>query len=139
MKAWHRRLRGAALLLAATLALTACGGGDDDDDDHQDFQVTALVVDSPSGNPYTAMQTDARLVNPWGIAFNPQGFVWVANAETGSSTLYDGRGIPQSLVVSPAADTADVPFVEREPGAAVDRVRALQRGAHRVGTAAVNS
>jgi len=100
MKAWHRRLRGAALLLAATLALTACGGGDDDDDDHQDFQVTALVVDSPSGNPYTAMQTDARLVNPWGIAFNPQGFVWVANAETGSSTLYDGRGIPQSLVVT---------------------------------------
>ena len=46
------------------------------------------------------MQTDARLVNPWGIAFDPQGFVAVANAETGSATRYDGRGIPQSPVVT---------------------------------------
>jgi len=100
MNAWHRRRLGPALLLAAGLALTGCGGGGDDHHDHEDFQVTALVVDQASGNPYTAMHTDTHLINPWGIAFNPQGFVWVANAETGSSTLYDGRGIPQSLVVS---------------------------------------
>ena len=55
MNSWHRRRLAPALLLAATLALTACGGGDDDDDDHQDFQVTALVVDSPSGNPYLSL------------------------------------------------------------------------------------
>jgi uncharacterized protein (TIGR03118 family) len=99
MNSWHRRRLAPALLLAAGLALTGCGGGDDHHD-HEDFQVTALVVDQASGNPYTAMHTDTHLINPWGIAFNPQGFVWVANAETGSSTLYDGRGIPQSLVVS---------------------------------------
>ena len=43
---------------------------------------------------------DPNLVNAWGIAFNPQGFVWVANAGTSTSTLYDGNGVPQSLVVA---------------------------------------
>ena len=43
---------------------------------------------------------DANLVNPWGVAFNPNGFVWVADNHTGVSTLYDGFGNPQSLVVS---------------------------------------
>jgi uncharacterized protein (TIGR03118 family) len=35
---------------------------------------------------------DPHLVNAWGIAFNPNGFVWVANGGTGTSTLYDGKG-----------------------------------------------
>ncbi len=43
---------------------------------------------------------DALLVNPWGIAFNPDGFVWVADNGTGMSTLYDGAGQPQDLQVS---------------------------------------
>src|SRR5689334_20584888 len=43
--------------------------------------------------------TDANLVNPWGIAFNPSGFIWVANNHTGKATLYDGSGVRQSLVV----------------------------------------
>jgi uncharacterized protein (TIGR03118 family) len=47
-----------------------------------------------------AEHTDANLVNPWGIAFNPNGFVWVADNGTGVATLYDGDGNPQSLVVT---------------------------------------
>lgn len=43
---------------------------------------------------------DPNLVNAWGVAFNPNGFVWVANGGTGKSTLYDGNGVPQSLVVT---------------------------------------
>jgi uncharacterized protein (TIGR03118 family) len=43
---------------------------------------------------------DANLVNGWGVAFNPFGFVWVADNGTGVSTLYDGAGVPQPLVVS---------------------------------------
>ncbi len=46
------------------------------------------------------VHTDANLVNGWGVAFNPQGFVWVADNGTNKSTLYDGNGVPQSLVVT---------------------------------------
>jgi uncharacterized protein (TIGR03118 family) len=65
------------------------------------YEVQKLVSDQPG----VAAHQDANLVNAWGIAFNPFGFVWVANAETGKSTLYDGAGVPQSLVVTipPAA------------------------------------
>jgi uncharacterized protein (TIGR03118 family) len=47
-----------------------------------------------------ANHTDSNLVNAWGIAFNPFGFVWVADNGTGVATLYDGSGNPQSLVVT---------------------------------------
>lgn len=46
-----------------------------------------------------ADHVDANLVNGWGVAFNPFGAVWVANAGTGTSTLYDGAGNVLSLVV----------------------------------------
>lgn len=65
------------------------------------YTVHALVSDGS----VPADHTDPNLKNPWGIAFNPAGFVWVANNHTGTSTLYDGAGVPQSLVVTvpPAA------------------------------------
>jgi uncharacterized protein (TIGR03118 family) len=47
-----------------------------------------------------ADHTDSDLVNAWGIAFNPNAVVWVANNGTGTSTLYDGAGTKQSLVVT---------------------------------------
>ena len=57
-----------------------------------------------------AAHTDPDLVNPWGIVFNPNGFVWVADNETGVSTLYDGQGVNQSLVVTvPTAPGANPP------------------------------
>ncbi len=43
--------------------------------------------------------TDPNLVNPWGLAFNPFGPAWVADNGTGVSTLYNGIGTPNSLVV----------------------------------------
>jgi len=42
---------------------------------------------------------DPNLINSWGIVFNPFGPVWVADNGTGVSTLYDGNGKPQPLVV----------------------------------------
>jgi uncharacterized protein (TIGR03118 family) len=42
---------------------------------------------------------DTNLVNAWGVAFNPFGPVWVADNGTGVSTIYDGAGKPQPLVV----------------------------------------
>ena len=53
-----------------------------------------------ASNPYASANVDANLVNAWGVAFNPQGFVWVANNGTSTSTLYDAEGVAQSLVVS---------------------------------------
>jgi len=60
-----------------------------------------------SDGSIAADHTDANLVNAWGVAFNPFGFVWVANNHTGTSTLYDGDGNPQALVVSIPTPTAD--------------------------------
>lgn len=54
------------------------------------YQQTNLVSDGS----IPAAHTDANLVNPWGIAFNPGGPVWIANNHSGTSTLYDGLGNP---------------------------------------------
>ena len=60
-----------------------------------------------SDGAITADHTDPNLVNAWGVAFNPNGVAWVANNGTGTSTLYDGDGNPQSLVVNIPTPTAD--------------------------------
>lgn len=62
-----------------------------------DYVANALVSDSAAT---TALHHDAHLVNAWGLAFNPQAFAWVANAGTATSTLYDGNGVAQPLVVT---------------------------------------
>ena len=49
--------------------------------------------------------TDPNLQNAWGIAYSSTGDFWVSDNQSGLSTLYDGTGSPQSLVVTvpPAA------------------------------------
>lgn len=101
------RRRGTRLLHAIVstaclcAALAACGG-DDAPSAGTAPAVTlsafsaADVVTDGTGAPHR----DANLVNGWGIAFNPTGFVWVANQGSSTSTLYDGKGNPQTLVVS---------------------------------------
>jgi uncharacterized protein (TIGR03118 family) len=59
------------------------------------FQQRNLVSDGA----HPAAHVDPHLVNAWGVAFNPFGFVWVADADGMVSTLYDGDGNVQSLVV----------------------------------------
>ena len=98
-------------LCAGLVMLAACGGGDDSSSGGSGmgtgYVATNLVSDvNTSSNPYSSAHTDANLVNAWGIAFNPQGFVWVADNATSMSTLYDGSGVPQSLVVAIPAGTA---------------------------------
>jgi uncharacterized protein (TIGR03118 family) len=43
--------------------------------------------------------TDKKLVNAWGLAFNPNAVAWVSDNGSGFSTLYDGTGAPAPLVV----------------------------------------
>ncbi|MGZ5713612.1 MAG: TIGR03118 family protein [Caldimonas sp.] len=83
--------------------LASCGGGGDSmgSSAMTGFVATNLVSNvNTASNPYSSSNVDSHLVNAWGIAFNPQGFVWVADNGTSTSTLYDGRGMPQSLVVT---------------------------------------
>ena len=60
------------------------------------FQQSNLVSDGF----IPAAHTDPNLVNAWGIVPNPTGVWWVNDNGTGLSTLYDGNGVPQSLVVT---------------------------------------
>jgi uncharacterized protein (TIGR03118 family) len=52
------------------------------------FERTDLVSDQAG----VAEHVDPALVNPWGLAFGPETFFWVANEATATSTLYDGDG-----------------------------------------------
>jgi uncharacterized protein (TIGR03118 family) len=44
--------------------------------------------------------TDPNLVNPWGISYSPKGPFWIADNNSGVSTLYQGDGTPIPFVVS---------------------------------------
>ena len=60
------------------------------------YSMSRLVSDGA----VPAATTDAHLINPWGIVIAPNAPVWVANNGTQTSTLYDGTGLAQSLVVN---------------------------------------
>jgi len=66
------------------------------------FTQTNLVSDVPG----LANTTDPNLKNPWGVSFSATSPFWVSNQGTGASTLYDGAGNINSLVVTiPAGAT----------------------------------
>jgi len=57
---------------------------------------TNLVSDLPG----VAAHTDPQLKNPWGMSFGPTSPFWVSDNGTGVSTLYNGLGVKQGLVVT---------------------------------------
>jgi uncharacterized protein (TIGR03118 family) len=65
------------------------------------YQIQFLV----SNQTGKAKHTDPLLQNPWGLAYAPSAPFWVSDEADGWSTLYDGKGNPQSLqvVVPPAS------------------------------------
>jgi uncharacterized protein (TIGR03118 family) len=75
------------------------------------FSTTALDADTAGAG---ALNVDANLVNPWGIAFGPTTPVWSANNHSQTSSLYDGNGRPQpfgaALVVAFAAGGTGTAF-----------------------------
>jgi len=71
----------------------------------------SLRVDAPPASVYTqsnlvsdgtvaAVSTDAHLKNPWGLAALPGGPIWVSNNLDRTSTVYDGTGLVQPVVVA---------------------------------------
>jgi hypothetical protein len=64
-------------------------------------------ADLVSNQASLALTRDANLVNPWGLTRSSKSPRWVSDHGTGRSTLYDGAGAAQSLVVTiPPADTS---------------------------------
>lgn len=78
--------RATVLAFAAVTAATAFAV-------KNSYDVDIVVSDGFIPTP----NVDAHLVNGWGVAFNPNGFVWVADNGTGFSTLYDGLGHPAPI------------------------------------------
>ena len=63
------------------------------------YNQTNLVSDLAG----VATHTDSQLINPWGIAFfpgNPPSPMWVADNNSGFSTLYTPDGTKQGLIVT---------------------------------------
>ena len=64
------------------------------------FAQRYLQTDLVSNLPGRANNTDPNLVNPWGLARSTNGPWWAADNGTGKSTVYNGSGAIQSLVVT---------------------------------------
>ena len=107
----HRRFGWMALALALAIAVTAAPVARADPPGPEGrYQQHNLVTD---GFVTPADNTDSvHLKNPWGIAFNPFGPVWIADNGSGFSTVYNGAGAP-FLVGNPP-----VPLVVTIPKAA---------------------
>jgi uncharacterized protein (TIGR03118 family) len=82
----RRTIAGIAALIAGGLASPVAAG----------FIQTNLVS-SVAG---LAAVTDANLVNPWGMSASATSPIWVSDNGTGLSTLYNGAGAAQALVVT---------------------------------------
>lgn len=66
----------------------------------QNYNQTNLVANTSGVAP----ATDASLINPWGLARSSGSPWWVADNKTGLSTLYNGAGTKEGLIVTiPAA------------------------------------
>lgn len=59
---------------------------------------TATILTSDIAN--ISANTDTNLGNPWGLVASSGGPWWVSDNATGLSTLYNGSGVAQSLVVT---------------------------------------
>jgi uncharacterized protein (TIGR03118 family) len=98
MKLRQKTVQIAMACLTSTV-LAACGGSDHNNSSsamNAEFKSTILVSDGSVSAP----NIDPNLKNGWGIAFNPTGPMWVSDNDTKKSTLYDGNGVVQSLVVT---------------------------------------
>src|SRR5579872_4139133 len=81
----------------------------------QNYNQTNLVADLPT--TATAAHYDANLKNPWGLTRSPSSPWWVSDNNAGLSTLYDGEGDVQGLVVKiPGPSGSPSTFVSAPTG-----------------------
>ena len=82
-------------LYKLTVVLLVSMGANAQDTATNSYTQTNLVSDIAG----MAAFTDAHLVNPWGLSRSASSPWWVSDEGTGVSTLYNGTGTAQSLVV----------------------------------------
>jgi len=94
------------LTIAAVLAFSALGLAQAYKQTNLDSDIQGLAQNPPNGQP------DAQLVNPWGLIASPTSPWWLSDNNAGVSTLDDGQGVKQGLVVnipSPVNGVAGTP------------------------------
>ena len=84
-------IRGFVLLLGTVSAVAQTNS----------YQQTNLVSDMAG----VANHTDPKLINPWGISFFPGQPFWIADNNSGYSTVYDATGATQLAPVLIPAPT----------------------------------
>ncbi|MFI5233017.1 MAG: TIGR03118 family protein [Gemmatimonadales bacterium] len=87
----------AAAVCASALAACHDTSGPSSSTAVSPFIERKLIADNAAAG---AAVTDASLVNPWGIAFNATGIMWIADNGSATSTVYDTAGAKQTLVVT---------------------------------------
>jgi uncharacterized protein (TIGR03118 family) len=88
MQKFVRRILTIAACCGFVLALSGASFG-------QYYTHTNLV-----SNLNGAAHKDVLLKNPWGLAYGPGAPFWISDEASGWSTLYDGKGNPQTLQVT---------------------------------------
>lgn len=91
---FHAIIRGLVLLLGTMSAIAQTNS----------YQQTNLVSDMAGA----AVHTDSKLINPWGISFVPGQPFWVADNNSGYSTIYDANGVTLLAPVLIPAPPGDV-------------------------------
>jgi uncharacterized protein (TIGR03118 family) len=89
---------GQSALATALILLAGTARSDNNSGDAEGFYAVHPLV---SDGAQPADHVDPSLRNAWGIVFNPNGAVWVADNKTNTSTLYDGTGTKVSLGTFP--------------------------------------
>jgi uncharacterized protein (TIGR03118 family) len=101
-------LRSRVLVAVAALALLSNGSR------AGFYQVKPLVADKAGVSDALgfgpAQHIDPQLVNPWGISFASGGPFWVSDNGSGFTTLYNGLGVKQGLIVQMPGNTSTSPI-----------------------------
>ncbi len=84
-------MKGTLLLFALLMTLAPAGVWAQ----QAGYSQTNLV----SNTPGVAHTTDTQLLNPWGISILPEQDFWIANNNSGISTLYDSQGNKDAALV----------------------------------------
>src|SRR3981189_2396408 len=94
------------LTIGAVFAFSALGLAQAYKQTNLDSDIQGLAQNPPNGQP------DVQLVNPWGLIASPTSPWWLSDNNAGVSTLDDGQGVKQGLVVnipSPVNGVAGTP------------------------------